>query len=426
MQCMWRAGVLALFACAGCNQVFGLGQTVALDAAIPPGGACGSDGTCPGAEVCETVSGTCVACTVADSSACTNQTPLCGADHACHACVAHADCVSDVCLPDGSCGDAATVAYVSATQGIDPASGTPVCAQSAPCATLAVALTASKPTIKVRGSINGSTVIGNGANVTIVGDDDAELHGTGGPTIDVGPMATVTLRDLAISNGDPGVQMAGANSTANVTILHSRISSNISAGVVLSPSGAAAHQILTISQSRIEHNPAGGISANAVTAGAPTFHVIGNVFFANGNTSTSIGGASLTSTRADNTLDFNTVAKNVTASGFEPGLQCNASLVASNNIIADNSAGSAAAPSQTDGTCTYSYTLAFPGTVPGAMNMSGEPVFASENAGDLHLLPSSLGVTAANPDANLMGLAAADLDGTPRHAPASVGAFQFH
>lgn len=427
---MWRAGVMALLACVGCNQVFGLGQTAAVDAPVIPGGSCGSDNSCGGAEVCDTATMQCVQCTAADATACQGVTPVCAAD-ACRGCVQHSDCASDVCLQDGSCADAAAVAYVSGS-GADPATGTPVCAQATPCATVNAALAAGKATIKVRGSINGSVSIGAGS-VSIIGDDDAELHGTGGPTVDIGTTATVTLRDLAISNGDPGVQVTGASSTANVSVFHSEISHNVSTGIVVSPSGANAHPVLTIAQSRIESNPAGGISV-LQSGGASTFHIVGNVFFANGTATSSAGGASLTSTRTDNTLDFNTFVKNLTVLGSSAGIQCASSLVASNNIIVNNSDGSTGGQvtSQTSGSCNYGFTIASPGTVPGGggqpggMNMFTAPVFKNIDAGDLHLLGTSPGIAAANPNASLMGLAADDPDGTPRHAPASVGAFQFH
>ncbi len=427
---MWRAGVLALFACAGCNQIFGLGQTVAVDGPVIPGGSCGSDNSCGGLDICDTSTMQCVQCTADDTTACQGATPVCAAD-ACRGCAEHSECASDVCLEDGSCAGAAAVAYVSAS-GSDPATGTPVCAQTSPCATVTAALEAGKPTIKVRGSINGSVAIGSGS-ISIVGDDDAELHGTGGPTVDIGPNATVTLRDLAISNGDPGIQAIGTNSTANVSILHSQVSHNVSFGVVVSPSGASAHPILTVAQSRIEANPFGGIQV-LTSGGAVTFHIVGNVFFANGTAANSVGGASLTSTRVDNTLDFNTFVKNLTVFGSAAGIQCASSLVASNNIIVDNSDGSTGSQitPQTSGSCNYGFTFASPGMVPGGGGQPGgsntftAPVFKNIDNGDLHLLGTSAGITAANPNADLMGLAKDDPDGTPRHAPASVGAFQFH
>src|SRR6188472_1398280 len=52
----------------------------------------------------------------ATSAECTTESaPVCGADHACRACVLHSECGSAACLPSGSCGTDATVAYASAS-----------------------------------------------------------------------------------------------------------------------------------------------------------------------------------------------------------------------------------------------------------------------------------------------------------------------
>jgi hypothetical protein len=99
------------------------------DAARP----CSSSSDCSGDQpVCDVGgSGVCVQCTPAEDDACGGATPACR-DNSCQACVAHTECSdSNVCLPDGSCGDPGQVAYVLAG-----ATGAPPCAQAAPCGTL--------------------------------------------------------------------------------------------------------------------------------------------------------------------------------------------------------------------------------------------------------------------------------------------------
>jgi len=90
------------------------------------GAGCTSNDQCATpTSVCD-VDGTraCVQCLAPDqTSACGGATPVCAPDHTCQACTAHAQCASLACLPDGSCGDDSTVAYVDPA-GTDNASCT--------------------------------------------------------------------------------------------------------------------------------------------------------------------------------------------------------------------------------------------------------------------------------------------------------------
>src|SRR5262249_19280250 len=54
----------------------------------------------------------CVQCTGTDHDACTGNTPACGSNNVCRACVSHAECPSSACLPNGACGNDTNVAYV--------------------------------------------------------------------------------------------------------------------------------------------------------------------------------------------------------------------------------------------------------------------------------------------------------------------------
>src|SRR5688572_33158738 len=47
------------------------------------------------------------------SADCSEASPVCGEDHACRACVVHTECGSNACLPSGTCGTDANVAYAS-------------------------------------------------------------------------------------------------------------------------------------------------------------------------------------------------------------------------------------------------------------------------------------------------------------------------
>lgn len=138
----------------------------AIDA--PPTG-CGSDGECSGATaVCDTSTRACVACTTSEPGACTGTAPVCKQD-ACVACSSHSDCSSNVCLPDGSCGTDANVAYVD-PGGTDNTS----CTKATPCTKVAKALATAKPFLKFHGTTNEQVSINN-QNLTVLADAGAQL-----------------------------------------------------------------------------------------------------------------------------------------------------------------------------------------------------------------------------------------------------------
>ncbi|HWO25171.1 MAG TPA: hypothetical protein VNO30_40810 [Kofleriaceae bacterium] len=85
--------------------------------------------------------------------------------------------------------------------------------------------------------------------------------------------------------------------------------------------------------------------------------------------------------------------------------------------------GSPANPVQVGGSCTHSYSIIRPGTLPsGIENSSRDPLFMNVAAGDLHLRPESPARHAADPSSALNGVAERDIDGQKRIAPATIGA----
>lgn len=78
---------------------------------------------------------------------------------------------------------------------------------------------------------------------------------------------------------------------------------------------------------------------------------------------------------------------------------------------------------QVGGTCMHTYSIVRPGMVPpGPGNSSMDPLFVNTTTGDLHLGPGSPALRAADPSSDLGGLAARDIDGDIRTAPAEIGA----
>lgn len=355
---------------------------------------------------------TCVQCTTSRPAACAGTSPVCGTDDMCHACVAHAECTSKACLPDGSCGTDTTVAYV------DPMGTGTTCTQSAPCKKVSDAVKTGRPFVKFQGITNEQVIL-TGVNVTFLADPGATLTDTAnGILLRIDGTSQVTIYDLTISGAsgpnNPGISLQPGNNST-VTLVRSTVSGNAGGGIV------ASGGTLTISRSSILNNAGGGVSVmNGV------FVIVGNVFFNNGGNTSLIGGISIgTAANAANRLEFNSIVLNTAQDGTGSGIHCLAgTFTARNNIVSDNR--NPTVMTEVDGTCTHTYSLVHPGPPPmGATNLADDPVFVNEAIGDLHLKSSSPARGKADPTADLTGIAAHDIDGAIRTSPADVGAYEY-
>jgi hypothetical protein len=418
---------LAALACGAlmaCDALFGKELNPKFCAAHPDDSECRGDASqsCSSSAQCEAplvcdVAGTqsCVACTPEEPAACTGPAPVCGGDHACRGCVAHAECPgSNVCLPDGSCADAGQVAYVEpAPTGTDNAS----CTQAMPCTKVASALQTGRPYVKLEG-VTDEQVTLNNRNVTLLAEPGAKLTSTSnGILLRIDGTSQVAIYDLEISGASGAGTGFGisipAGATGTVTLTRVKVSGNQAGGI--SASGGT----LTVSQSTLSGNTGGGIS---VMNG--TFVIVGNVFFQNGALSALVGGLVISApASSENRLEFNSFNQNATANGVASAIQCTVAgaFTARNNIMSEN--GTLTNLEQVGGTCSHVYSIAQPGMLPvGPGNSSADPLFVNTTTGDLHLKPGSPALGAADPASNLMGVAERDLDGDPRTAPADLGA----
>jgi hypothetical protein len=462
---MRRAVLLALLAGASCNQIFGLKPT-ALDDSGGGGGGGGGDGTepcggsCVAPLVCDTARMECVACTATQHDSCADDTPVCGSDDTCRGCAAHAECASDVCLPGGPCAVASTVAYVVGSDftggdgigRLDPGSDAD-CTQAFPCATVAAAESSSPPrnTVKVRGTLIGTTAFQLDVNLTIIGDADATLDGSGSASVALAGNIHAALIDLSITHGAPGIK-SGGGGLSSLDITHCQIANNATYGVQLETVGSSAIN-LHMSRSTVEYNPSGGLSLSFVS-----FALVGNVIAFNGSATSAIGGLDFANEPdgSASLLELNTIADNHSeASGSAaPGVRCgsNANVFADSNIIAHNTKANDLLTQVSGTTCTFIYTIVAAACTDGS-NGSGatgltdgvgsnrvtDPFFESDGSAagsnvclnvegsgspnDLHPGPQSPAIGHADPSLPLTGLAAVDLDGLPRVAPADTGAY---
>lgn len=181
---------------------------------------------------------TCVQCTTNKFSACVGATPVC-VNTQCQKCSAHAQCtLSNVCLPDGSCADAAQVAYVASG-----GSGS-ACTKTNPCGTLDDGVKTNKALVKIAaGTVADSKTTNiDGKSVTILADTGAKLGRSNGGVI------------LQIQNDGADVRVFDLEITGATGPTNPAISI---------PSGGAPK--LTLTRVTIDGNQGSGISATAGT-----------------------------------------------------------------------------------------------------------------------------------------------------------------
>jgi hypothetical protein len=318
--------------------------------------------------------------------------------------------MSNACLPDGSCADPTQVAYV------DPkGSDNPECAKTTPCTKVMAALATNRPYVKFHDTTDEAVSINN-QNVTLLADPGAKLTRTSnGLLLEVRGTSQVAVYDLEVTGASSaagvGISLPSGN-TSTLELRRAKVTNNAGGGIVVSGG------VLTISQSTVSGNVGGGVS---VTGGA--FVIVGNVFFANGSSTSVAGGVGIqTSQAAMNRLELNSFNKNQTQDGVGSAVQCTAgTFTARNNIMSGN--GTLTNMEQIGGTCAHTYSIVRPGTLPsGTGNIAGDPLFKNTTTGDLHIQPGSPAAGAADPSSDLTGIAAQDIDGDARTKPADLGA----
>ena len=223
--------------------------------------------------------------------------------------------------------------------------------------------------------------------------------------------AKITIDGTTVTGNASGISAFGSN----VELVMRRATVSGIPGTAVSAGGGA---ILTLEQSVIKGSTF-GVSINGAA-----FTIRNNIVVENGTTTGAFGGVALKNIndRTPQIFEFNTVANNAGGT-LARNISCNAT--ATTPITIDSSiafGGTGAAPSYANvANCSVNYSNV-EGGVAGTGNINVAPTFKS--ASDYHLLMTSAGVSAANPNATLN----VDFDGEsrPNGAGREMGADEVH
>ncbi len=298
-------------------------------------------------------------------------------------CVAHSECASNACLPNGKCGTDDDVAFVRSGESI------------------AAAVATGKPYVKLSGAFDEALVLTN-ANVHFLADPGTTLtRTTSGPIIDLHGTSNVAIDDLVIRDGlgntGHGINIAAGESMVSLTLDHVAVLDNGGIGI------NAGDGKVTMERCIVSGNKNGG----AVIAAAMAIE--NSLFVGNGSSTSIVGGVSLTPRGSTNSFAFNTVADNISSSGSVTvrGINCPNPMTVNSSIVIGNAASL---------NCTLQYSL-----------LSGDPKFKATDATS-PLSPDyyRLGATSDAIDhADNSATMSVDIDGQPREGARDIGADEF-
>ena len=368
------------------------------------------------------------------TAACTTAAaPVCGAGNDCRPCTAHDECDGGVCF-EGTCPSG--VLFV-ATDGDDLSGSNPCTDRAAPCKTLTSTLT-HVPALGGNAAANrrfirllstgeygepSSVVIDNKA-VWIIGQPVTSFPsggrsiirrpGANSATLSVQNSSDVYLESVGIAGG-------GGNTTAHALACASStlVARGIDADGALGAGVNANECVLTLVNSLVTRNRAGGISINGTVAAV----IVNNIIAENGAGNTPFGGLAIAAgPPATTVVQSNTIVFNNAAAGQADGVKCDVlGLAVQNNIVFTDSTRP-----RVSGTCTFSNTLYGPTDPNAALGVTNgntlvltEALIQFRNASerDYRLNASATPPSAARGLGSLTGLAPAamtDIEGEMR------------
>lgn len=372
-----------------------------LDAGIDARPSCIADPDCAnvtGAPYCQPDIQYCVECYLPEHCAMNAVEKFCDPDtFRCSSCVTHDNCMSNACLPDGTCGDDSTVAYV------DPAAPATLttCTLADPCSTIAAALLTKRPFIKLQGNMVEAVPALTGTSVTIIAEPGTTLtRADSGVVLSIETGSEIAIYDLAITgNEEKGITV----DKSTLRLVRSSITGcNKKDRRAIEAKGST----IIVSRSAVFANAGGGILTDATT----TYNITNSFIYRNGADDAMVGGVSLGATSSGlNRFEMNTVIDNrASTTANAGGLHCAAALRAPNNLIVRNYAGNLTGVLNSNktsiGGCNLDESLI-------ATDVTNLAFVMSEGTGpwDYHIGPGSMAI-----DRGVASDVAVDFDGDAR------------
>jgi hypothetical protein len=402
-----------------------------------------NDGDCagfPAFPFCDLTAngGACVECTATHHELCVNTRPRCdGEARMCVACIDDGDCGDrGVCMLSGDCAAESRIIHAKVSGSTTAGCGAINVECSLPTALMEVgpgrdvirldeagpyidALIVgvdvtidARPAILRRGNDGPILFVNNHNTVTILGGTFEGATGSSGDAIQCTNLSTLTVDGTMMTmNAESAID----SDNCSITVTRANILNNTQAGIDISD-GA-----ITVSRSMLAMNGGGGLRD-----GKATFVIVGNLFLGNGKSNAGFGGVNVATTKNGSRFEFNTIVGNQSQAAVAAGVQCTAmaGFMAQNNIIWNNNGPTGI---EVSGGCLHDYSDIGPNPVPvvldGMHNKNADPMFMDADT-DLRPRPGSIVQRAANPEADLSGIASKDLAGKLRTAPADIGAYQ--
>jgi hypothetical protein len=362
---------------------------------------------------CLTATGACVQCRN-DNGDCGGVTPICE-NTACRACRMDAEC-AEICDTDtGRCVARGEILYVK------PGGTGTTCMFEAPCGSITATLakvSVAKPWIELLAGTYVESFVVKDQPLRMVGVGASVQPNGADPVVWVQGTADVLIRNVrfhegANANAD-GIRCDGIGAASTkVRGFDLRIDNNLGAGV------NASRCTVVLERSRLFRNAAGGLRLFDTT-----FAVRNNFIAQNGTLDQStVGGFRLLSAPPGLSIfDFNTVAGNRSRSDTAPGVQCDAALTMSSDIVWGNgSVPDVTAQLGGVGPCAFTTSDIGGPTAPVPPSINANPEFHDAGGDDYHL-------NAGSPCGNAGHAGPGDvedIDGQPRPKPgtaADIGA----
>lgn len=384
---------------------------------------CDASHSCSASEpVCNLDVNTCGPCSTAADCSAFAATPFCDvASGACRGCKLDTECDTGACASDGTCVPESAIIWV-ATGGVTTGS----CTRTAPCASLAYAISQGSPARTHVVMAAGAYPTAIGANSIATNAPQLTIHGGGATLLATGSPAQtivtasipVTLIDLTLYGDAIPIDAQATVELAGVTIQsakHVNVSASLAATDLQVTGGTEIDAFLvnggaTLTLDRAVITRSGAVSG----ATASVVHLNNVLIWGTAGRALGLSGAG--------DISFTTITDSGASTGAAPCVALlNPSIQVTSSImwLPQGCTGAPNGDAAGNGATFVSSIISNATPTPGVTNV--DPQFVNPTAHDYHLMATSPAVNAVSTGP------AVDLDGTarPQGAAYDIGAYEY-